>query len=269
MKRNPSKGTYPNNIAYQMTNHNKARDEVAFLANISRTVFVSLIQGKRPMNKHQARRLAKAIGCQEQDLFVTKEVAEQPTVTPIAAPVVNEVPKKVEAIWKFNDSEINELTELVQREIGFLRSTGRNIAADRMSILVSKLGTYLSNPASVALDNSTSSVISMTELADLTNSQPAQKSSKKTMVKKLSRPWDKDELANVLSALRNGMSNEEAAKKTERPLDDIANTKVLFGWMWHKKQPAKPSKADVDRMLFRVSESTRDKMFVTAQLSNV
>lgn len=280
MKQNPRKDTYPNNLAYQLANYNKPRDTVAFNANISRTIFTALMQGKRQLTNGQARKLAKAIGCKPQDLFIAKsgEAPTQPVaaVKPVAeTPVVKVVPTASEAPavkneTVFSNAEINELVELVQREIAFMRSTGRNVSVGRLDTLVSKLEACRSNDV---LDEDTSSVISMSELAASMNVKPTlvprSTSNTTKTVKRLSRPWNKDELSNVLSALRNGMTNAEAAEKTKRPIEDISNTKALFGWMWHDKRPKQPSKSDVDKMLVNMSESTKEKMFVTAQLSNI
>jgi len=280
MKQNPRKNTYPNNLAYQLSNYNKPRDTVAFNANISRTIFTALLQGRRQLTNGQARKLAKAIGCKPQDLFIAKsgEAPTQPVavVKPVAeTPVPKVVTKASEApVVKnetvFSNAEINELVELVQREIAFMRSTGRNVSVGRLDTLVSKLEACRSNDV---LDADASSVISMSELAASMNVKPTlvprSTSNTTKTVKRLSRPWNKDELSNVLSALRNGMTNAEAAEKTNRPIEDISNTKVLFGWMWHDKRPKQPSKSDVDNMLVNMSESTREKMFVKAQLSNL
>lgn len=239
------KGTYPNNIADEMKKRNKLQDSVAFKANLSRSVFTSLINGQRPLNMTWAKKLAKAIECNAEDLFVREE-----PVTEVAAatPTPN-------ASWNLVAGEIEVLVELVERELHFMQSTGRCIAAGNLQTIVAKLQSQRNTPVSKP--------VAVTKRVVL-DPKPKTDKPKVSVVQKLSRPWTQDELADALSALRNGMSNDEVAAVTGRPMTDITSTKVLFGWLWHEKQPKEPSKAQVLQKLTNIGPSTRKAMYEPA-----
>jgi len=240
------KGTYPNNISNEMKKRNKLQDSVAFKANLSRSMFMSLLNGQRSLNMTWAKNLARAIECQPEDLFVKDSNAPE---------VVENQPQ---AVWSLVHPEIEMLIELAERESHFLQSTGRNIAAGKMNTIVAKLKSQHLVPAP------TKQVEAKPEgWSSWTPKGKKNKQSRVSVVKQLSRPWTPDELADALSALRNGMSNTDVAGATGRPLDDIISTKVLFGWLWHARQPKEPSKAEVLRKLENLSQSTRQAMYET------
>ena len=244
------KGTYPNNIADEMKKRSKLQDSVAYKANLSRSVFTSLLNGQRPLNMTWAKKLAKAIECNAEDLFVHEE----------SVPEVAAVAPAPQASWNLVAGEIEVLVELAERELHFMQSTGRNIAAGNLQTIVAKLQSQrnapIAKPAAAKKEGWSGWVF-----------KPKTEKPKQTrvsVVQKLSRPWTQDELADALSALRNGMSNEEVAGATGRPMTDITSTKVLFGWLWHAKQPKEPSKAQVLQKLENLAPSTRQAMYEPA-----
>lgn len=226
------KGTYPNNIATEMKKHGKSQETVAFGVNFTRSTLLSLLDGRRRLSASQARKFAQVIGCDEQDLFV-QETPSQEVVQPVH-----------QASWDFAIDEIEQLSELVDRELGFLKSTGRAIAAGKLQIIANKLQVKRNT-----------TVVKPQAKRGWVDTKPSRP--KQTVIHELSRPWTENDLADALSALRGGMSNSDVARLTSRPLKDIISTKVLFGWLWMRNQPAEPSTADILKQLPRIKDSTR------------
>jgi hypothetical protein len=255
MKHQP-KGTYPNNIAIEMQLHKKLRDSVAYNANISRTTFTALINGRVQLSKVVARRLAKHIGCTPEALFIEpKPPLAHPQV--IAQPELF-VEQEVKA-GSLSSSELEIVCELVQRELDFMRSTNRNTVARNLENILN----VLKNGSVVEVKTEESP-----QKPQPVKSKPVKSSFKKSSVQQLSKPWTMNELADALSAMRNGeMSNQEVATVTGRPLSDITSTKVLFGWMWHEKHPATPTTGQVLELLnSSMSDKTRERMLEPALL---
>ncbi len=237
MKQKPPKGTYPNNLASAMKSRSKLMDSVAFKSSLSRPVFMSLYNEQRPMTKTYAHKLARAIECTPEELFAPERRKQQELVSSsavVATPIENQTFGNVLLL---TESENALVQELLEREINFLTSTGRNLQALVYSNIVLRL-----TPSPVVEQTLAESPANAIKTPNLT---PVRTKVRASVVKKLSRPWSVDELADALSALRSGMSNEDVAGATNRPLADVTTTKVIFGWMWHSKQPTNPSKAVV------------------------
>ena len=243
------KGTYPNNLAEAMRKHNKLSDSVAFKANLSRTMFTSLLHGQRKLNPTWARNLAKAIECEPKELFVqSSDVVDVSNI--------DVVYEKQKVTWSLVNSDIDMLIELVERELQFMQSTNRNIVAGNLTTIIAKLQSQRNTAVQTSIQVPSQRIDK--------SKQTSNTKTKVSVVAKLSRPWTPDDLADALSALRNGMTNEEVAGATDRPIKDITTTKMMFSWMWLNNQPTEPSKSQVLKKLENIRPDVRKSMFESA-----
>lgn len=238
------KGTYPNNIASEMKKRGKLQDSVAYKANLSRSIFMSLYNGQRELKKSWANNLARAIECNAADLFCTAPNEIATTVETVDTPT-RENP--MNGVWNLVNSDIEMLIDLCLRENHFMKSTGRQVASNNIEIVIAKLQLQLNGLAT--------RVKPEVNQPKVVPSKPRAKP-QYSVVKKLSRPWTIDELADVLSALRGGMSNTDVAETTNRPLSDITGTKVVFGWLWHSSRPTNPSATEVREVINNLNKDT-------------
>lgn len=213
-------------------------DSVAFKAGLSRSIFMSLYNQQRPLNKTWARQLAKAIECSVDDLFIQTKVQ---TPASVATPT-NVVANGDLFLTMLSAEETAFVVELCERESAFLRQTGRNLLAETIEAITAKV----KNGSVSSKTSEKSTAIPQQPEVGLVSGAPVKRpAAKPPVVRRLSSPWIIEDLADALSALRGGMSNEDIANVTNRPMTDITMTKNIFGWMWHRKYPVNPSKADV------------------------
>lgn len=241
------KGTFPNNIRREMSKFNKSQDNVAYKANIPRSTFVPLLNGQIELKKTWAQRIARIIGCNETDLYCTVQNEIVSTVENIDTVDTPTVENSMNGVWNLVNSDIEILIELCLRENHFMKTTGRQGASNNLEIIIAKLLQQLNGSVTY-----TKPEVNQPKVVPLKRRNKPQYSS----VKKLSRPWTIDELADVLSALRCGMSNADVAETTNRPLSDITSTKVVFGWLWHSGRPTSPSTTEMRKVIANLNKGT-------------